>query len=85
MKMKKLFNDLLNNPKISFKAKWLFIYLKENYNNWDLSIEKIKVNTKESKDAIRSWLKELEEQWYLKRNKYQDDKWYWRVKYILKD
>lgn len=78
-------NHLLNDPKITFKAKWLFWYLQSKPDDWDFSADRIKNDTKENRDAILSWLKELEKFWYLKRERYRDDKWQRCVEYILYD
>jgi len=78
-------NILLNNPNITFKAKWLFWYIQSKSDWRDFSADRIKFDTKESRDAILSWLKELEKYWFLKREKYQNDKWFWEIEYILDD
>lgn len=78
-------NDLLNDPKISLKAKGLFGYLQSKPDDWDFSADRIKNDTKENRDAILSWLKELEQFWYLQRNRYKTEKWQWWVDYILYD
>jgi len=78
-------NGLLNNPNISFKAKWIFTYIQSKPDDWDFSIDRIRFETKEWKESIRSGIKELEKYWYLKRQKYQDDKWHWHIEYILDD
>lgn len=76
-------NSLLNNSELTFKAKGLYWYLQSKPDNWDFSVERIKFDTKESRDAISSWLKELENSWYLERNKYQTEKWFWDIEYVL--
>lgn len=78
-------NKLLNDSNISFKAKWLFWYLQSKPDDWDFSADRIKNDTKENRNAILSWLKELEENWYLKRLKYKNEKWQWEWQYILYD
>lgn len=78
-------NMLLNDPEITLKSKWLFWYLQSKPEDWDFSADRIKNDTKESRDAILSWLKELEQFWYLKRIKYRGEKWQWFIDYILYD
>lgn len=76
-------NDLLNHKEITMKAKWLFWYLQSKPENWEFSAERIKMDTKEGVDSIYQWLKELENYWYLTREKAQNDKWRWEWEYIL--
>jgi len=78
-------NLLLNNKDVTFKAKWLYWYIQSKPDNWEFSADRIKNDTKESRDAILSWLQELEHAWYLLRNKYKNEKWQWEVDYILYD
>ena len=78
-------NDLLNNSSITLKSKWLFAYLQSKPDDWDFSADRIKNDTKENRDAILSWLKELEHFWYLQRNRYKEENGQWWVDYILHD
>lgn len=60
-------NDLLNDSKISFKAKGLYAYINSKPDNWDFSIDRMSDQTKEGRDSIRSGIKELEDAGWLQR------------------
>ena len=66
-------NSLLNDSRISLKAKGLFAYLQSKPKDWQFSVEKIASQTKEGKDAIRRTLQELEGFGYLTRKLAYDD------------
>jgi hypothetical protein len=76
-------NELLNNPDISFKAKGLYAYLNSKPDNWDFSVESIAAQVKEGIDSVRGGVHELEKSGYLKRIKYQNEKGYWEIDYML--
>lgn len=76
-------NHLLNDSRITFKAKWLYTYIQSKPDDWSFSSKRIIKETKDWLDAVQSWLRELEEFWYLKRIKEKDDKWQWEWVYIL--
>lgn len=76
-------NELLNNPDISFKAKGLYAYLNSKPDNWDFSVESIAAQVKEGIDSVRGGIHELEKSGYLKRIKYQNEKGYWEIDYML--
>lgn len=70
-------NELLNNEKISLKAKGLFAYMQSKPSEWSFSIKKISSQLKEGEDSIKATLKELETFGYLERKavKKEDGKW----------
>lgn len=76
-------NDLLNNPDISFKAKGLYAYLNSKPDNWDFSVERIASQVKEGVESVRVGIQELEKFGYLKRVRYQNEKGFWEVDYML--
>jgi hypothetical protein len=76
-------NELLNNPDISFKAKGLYAYLNSKPDNWDFSVEGIASQVKEGIDSVRAGIHELEKFGYLKRVKYQNEKGFWEIDYML--
>jgi hypothetical protein len=76
-------NELLNNSDISFKAKGLYAYLNSKPDNWDFSVESISDQVKEGIDSVRAGIHELEKFGYLKRIKYQNEKGYWEIDYML--
>jgi hypothetical protein len=70
-------NHILNMSNMSLKAKGLFAYLQAKPADWKFSIERIALQNKEGKSAIRATLKELEENGLLLRKpvKNTDGKW----------
>ncbi|WP_233646760.1 helix-turn-helix domain-containing protein [Streptomyces sp. BSE6.1] len=62
-----LSNALFRDPRISLKAKGLFGLISTHRDGFGLSIRSIARNIKESKDAVGTGLKELEEFGYLER------------------
>jgi len=77
-------NSLLNNKKISLKAKGLYGYIQSKPNGWDFSVRNIASQLKEGTSAINAGLKELENHGYLERSKYQNKKTgYWDIDYKL--
>ena len=76
-------NELLNNKEITFKAKGIYAYIQSKSDDWDFSCEKIAVQSRESVDAIKTGIKELESAGYLKRTKIHNEKGYFDTEYIL--
>lgn len=76
-------NDLLNDSKISLKAKGLYGFMQSKPDNWEFSINGLKAELKEADDAIRSGLKELEIFGWLTRESFQNGKGQWDCDYTL--
>lgn len=76
-------NDLLNSSKISFKAKGLYAFIQSKPDNWEFSAERISKQVKEGLPSVVSALKELETYGYLVRQRYQNNKGFWVVDYLL--
>jgi len=76
-------NDLLNSCKISFKAKGLYAFIQSKPENWEFSAERISKQVKEGLPSVVSALKELETFGYLVRQRYQNNKGFWVVDYLL--
>ena len=76
-------NDLLNSIHISFKAKGMYAYIQSKPDNWEFSAERISKQVKEGLPSVISALKELENFGYLARNRYQNNKGFWVVDYLL--
>lgn len=64
-------NNLLNNQKISFKAKGLFAFMQSKPEGWNFSAKMIAFQSKESIDSVSAGLKELESNGFLVRQKVQ--------------
>ena len=65
-------NQLLRNPNISGKAKAILCLLLSNKEGWHTYFATMKKMMKEQDEALRSGIKELEENGYLVRVKYRD-------------
>jgi len=76
-------NDLLNSIHISFKAKGMYAYIQSKPDNWEFSAERISKQVKEGLPSVISALKELENFGYLVRNRYQNNKGFCVVDYLL--
>ena len=76
-------NELLNNKEVTLKAKGLYAYIQSKSDDWDFSAEKIAIQSKESIDAIKTGLRELESAGYLQRVKVHNEKGYFEIEYIL--
>lgn len=79
-------NDILNNKKISFKAKGLFGFLQSKPDGWSFSVKRICSQTKDGKDSITSGIKELEKAKLLQRKPTKNKNGKWDgYDYILSD
>lgn len=69
-----VYNDLINDESVSFKAKGLFAYIQSKPREWKYYFNDLVNHSKDGKDSIRSGLCELEDAGYLKRVAVRDDK-----------
>lgn len=76
-------NEILNSKLLSFKAKGLYGYIQSKPDDWAFSEKRISEQTGEGITSVKSGLAELESCGLLVREKYQDEKGYWRILYIL--
>jgi hypothetical protein len=76
-------NALLQDGKLSFKARGLWAYMQSLPDDWDFSVERI-AEGKDGKDAVRSGLLELEAAGYLERRKYSVGAGGSETEYVLK-
>ncbi len=65
-------NDLLRNPDLSGKAKAILCILLSNKHGWRSYIIILQKMMREGRDAIRSGIRELEKNDYLRRIRYRD-------------
>lgn len=72
--------ELLERKDVSLKAKGLFAYLESKPLEWKFSLDKIAEEIKEGKDSIRSAVKELEEEGYIRFIPKRDDEGKWHEK-----
>lgn len=78
-------NALLNDPNISWKAKWLFGYLQSKPDEWDFAVNRIVNDAKDGRDGTTNGLIELEKFGYLHRSKFKNEKGQWDIEYTLFD
>lgn len=78
-------HEVLNYKELSFKAKGIYGYLQSKPDNWSFTIGGIASQSKESKDAIRSGLQELEEVGLLERSQVKNAQGRWENEYQLSD
>lgn len=74
-------NVVLQDKKLSLKAKGLFAYLYSKPDNWDFSGDRMTFENKDGRDGVYSTLKELEKRKYLERVKQSDGKMIYYLKY----
>lgn len=67
-------NLVLNDTKLSWKAKGLFVYLWSQSDEWDFYESEVVKHSTDKLGSLKSGLKELEHQGYLKRQILRDDK-----------
>ncbi len=76
-------NSLLNNKKISLKAKGLYAFMNSKPENWEFSYNGLQSQLLEQKTAIKTAIKELEKFGYLIRKKYKKENGQWSWEYQL--
>jgi len=72
-------NHVLNDKKLSWKAKGIYAYLFSKPETWDFSTHRIKDDAVDGREALLTGIKELEDQGYLFRVRQGNG----RVKYII--
>jgi len=76
-------NELLNDPKLSFKSKGIYTYIQSKPDGWDFSAERIADDGKDGRESVLAGLKELEDAGYLVRTKAKLDNGQWDYEYTL--
>ena len=67
-------NVVLNDTNLSWKAKGLFVYLWSQADEWDFYETEVAKHSTDKVGSLKSGLKELEQQGYLKRKRTRDEK-----------
>lgn len=67
-------NVVLNDTNLSWKAKGLFVYLWSQSDEWDFYESEVVKHSTDKVGSLKSGLKELEQQGYLKRKRTRDEK-----------
>jgi hypothetical protein len=65
-------NHILNDNRLSWKAKGLWAYIQSKYDGWDFSIDRICKDSEDGEKATRSGIQELEDAGYLVRTQIVD-------------
>ena len=62
-------NEMIEHPKLSYKAKGIFMYLwsRANMSNWTYNMQDIVAKSKDGKDAVLSGIRELEVNGFVER------------------
>jgi len=76
-------NDLLNDSRISLKAKGLFGYMQSKPDSWDFTISSLSACLKEGENAIETAIKELSTFGWIKVSNFQNEKGQWDSEYQL--
>ena len=73
--------EVLNHRWLSWKSKGLYGYIQSKPENWDFAISRFE--GKDWKDSTQSWVWELEQFWYLHREKKRQPDGTWDIEYTL--
>ena len=76
-------NYHLRDKNLTYKAKGLLSFMLSLPDDWDYSLNGLCAISKESKDGIRSILKELQEYHYLEIEKIRGEKGYFEYNYLI--
>ena len=76
-------NHHLRDRNLSYKAKGLLSFMLSLPDDWDYSLAGLCSISKESRDGIRSILKELQEHHYVEIEKFRGDKGYSEYNYLI--
>lgn len=76
-------NYHLRDKNLSYKAKGLLSFMLSLPEDWDYSLNGLCAISKESRDGIRSILKELQEHHYVEIEKIRGDKGYFEYNYLI--
>lgn len=60
-------NAVLNDEKLSWKAKGIFVYLWSQSDDWDYYVSEVAKHSRDGQDSLSAGIKELENRGYLKR------------------
>lgn len=76
-------NEVLNDKKLSFKAKGIFAYLFSKPEEWDFSGDRIKLDSKDGRESVFSGLKELEKAGLLVRIRLLNGRMDYQLKFSI--
>lgn len=77
-------NTAVNDDRLSWKAKGIFLYLASKPDDWKFYMNEIKINATDGKTSLQNGIKELENNGYLKRTRMSDENnkfvgWHWEL------
>lgn len=78
-------NQVARDKNLSYKARGLLISILSRPDNWETNAYALANESPDGRDAVLSGLKELEEQGYLVRSRFQDDQGHWQTSSIVYD
>ena len=78
-------NHIINDDRISLKAKGVYLFLISKPENWSFSVERIAKQNKDGEDSVKTALKELEKFGYLKRIQANNRGYFGMMDYIISD
>lgn len=78
-------NVACQDTKLSFKARWLYLYLWSLPDSREIYISDLVTRATDWKDSVNSWLCELEDNWYLIRweRERKENWWLWWYKWTI--
>jgi Helix-turn-helix domain len=80
-----LSNDVLRDQRLSFRARGLLASILSRPDNWSTNAESLARESKEGRNSILTALKELEDNGYLVRRKYQNELGHWVSESVVFD
>ena len=78
-------NELIEDKRISFKARGLLIYLLSKPDHWKTTMAHLAAVSPEGIHAVRSGMKELEQVGYVKRIRKQNSSGQWSMHTVIFD
>lgn len=78
-------NEILNNEKLSFRAKGIICYLLSKPDDWHISVKHLVSTSREGRDAIYTAFEELQDQGYMSREQDTTKGRFMGVSYVVSD
>ena len=78
-----LYNGVLENPKLSFKAKGLWAYCMSRKDDWEFHVSHLATVSEDGRDAIYSALKELEREGLVEKVQERNGGKFKKIDYII--
>lgn len=78
-------NHILCDARLSWKAKWLWVYIQSKPDDWDFSSDRMSREAPDGRDSTRSGLRELERFWFLTRTRWHGAGGHWDYEWELNE